>query len=192
MGGTTPNYGFRYPSLVDPPNVPQDTQNLATDVDTALAAEASSRLALAATQDASGRGRIGSCSYSTVGATVTTEVMLNTFTVTCVAGRRYRAFISGSGNLTTGGTSITDALWFIVRYQAGGTCTVAGGTAFAEMMIPIGTLSDARSKVHEFISPGSGTYTFGLSAAHPSGSNTCTIVPNSLTPCQLAIDDIGT
>jgi hypothetical protein len=68
---TTPTYGFRYPALTDPPNVPQDIRNLAEDVEAKLLlvdAATAAITGLAASQDA--QPTIGSTSSTAYTATL--------------------------------------------------------------------------------------------------------------------------
>lgn len=82
---TTSNYGFHYPALTDDPNVPQDIQALAEDVDTEVArvdADIAEKIAIA-------DYFAGSVTVAAVGGTPTEQDVSfgKTFSVTpiCVA-----------------------------------------------------------------------------------------------------------
>lgn len=79
---TTPIYGFPYPALTAAPNVPLDVQALAVAVDTALAAEASTR---AAADTALTRRLFGGRLAANVGVTTLADIAGCTVTFTTAA-----------------------------------------------------------------------------------------------------------
>lgn len=196
MPANTPNYAWPYQLLTDPPNGASLGHDGLIAADASLAAEQTARTngdsTLTTALAASGFGRLGSGVYTGGGGTVTTELLLTgtSFTITCVAGRRYRAIISGSMRIT----SSASPGWYVARYVAGAGPVSPAGTAigFLEYGGAVTAFVDDRSRIVEFTSPGAGTFTFGLLAASPI---TGSVTINAGTAAQaqsLILDDVGT
>ncbi|MBB4689833.1 hypothetical protein [Amycolatopsis jiangsuensis] len=153
MPNTTPIYGFRYPTLTEPPNGPDQVRNLAFDLETKIA-----------TMDAIINAQIttryaGSVSPTNDDVIGTSEAILTEkVTFAAVAGHRYLVVHTSDTAIASGSPS---AGTWNYRYASDGSLSTAG-TLIQQYVGPPptgGHSTDTRTTV--FTAPGSGTYTIG-------------------------------
>lgn len=165
MPAATPIFGFPYPVLGDPPHGPNQIEDLAEGVETAMVAMDGRVDAVEASY---ARGRIASDS-SAATALSTAEAVVDIFIVTLVAGRRYQ--LTGSYVYGTVATNY----FFRMRYQAG-THAGLGGTIFRRAA-PNGAAAENLpiTLVGDFVAPSSGTFTISVTCFLGAGAGS---IPN--------------
>ncbi|MGW3992229.1 hypothetical protein ACWEF6_01960 [Amycolatopsis sp. NPDC004772] len=145
----TPTYGFRYPAVTDPPNVPLDMQELATDIEAKFVTVDAT---VAATKVLSNTP-ITANSSNTSG---TTKVIWVSRTVSLVNGLNYRVVFDTGYDAAAASTIV-----FEMHYIAGGSATLTGATKFYGRYQRAHTggafLNTSGSKV--FTAPSTGTFT---------------------------------
>jgi len=149
MAGTTPTYGFPYPTASDTPAGHTQMQSLATAVENQLIITDGNVAASKTLTDSP----VTANSSNTSG---TGKVIWVNRQVTLSTGKRYRVFFDTGYDVGTVSTIV-----FEMHYIAGSTSTLTGATRFYERYqraLASGAFLSA-SGVGTFVAPGSGTFT---------------------------------
>ena len=169
MAGTTPTYGFPYPTASDTPAGHTQMQSLATAVENQLIVTDTNVAAARILSDVP----VTANSSSTSG---TGKVIWVSRQVTLVLNKRYEVVFDTGYDVATVSTIV-----FEMYYIAGSTATLTGATRFYERY-QRGQTSGAFLQAHgdgSFVAPGNGTYTIMGALWNPDSAVSKT---NSGTP----------
>lgn len=190
MAGTTPTYGFPYPTASDTPAGHTQMQSLATAIEAKFI---TTDAALTANTAPLARGKVGEVTGSTNLGVTTTESVIFSCTFTAVAGRRYKFTADFVYYQATGGAPMADTMYQKIRVIAGGTPTASGGTVVrgktpncardALFLVEDGTL------VGSWVAPSSGTYAASFTARMLS--TTGGIYGDTDSNWCLLVEDVG-
>lgn len=190
MAGTTPTYGFPYPTASDTPAGHTQMQSLATAIEAKFITNDN---LLTANSSAYARGRVGSVSGNSNLAVSTTEAVIFSCTFTAIAGRRYKFTADMVYYQSSGGSPYADTMYQKIRVISGATPTATGGTVVrgktpncardALFLVEEGTL------VGDWVAPSSGTYAASFTARMLSAAGG--IYGDSDSNWELLVEDIG-
>lgn len=177
---TTPKYGLRYPVSTAAPNVPQDIQNLATDVDNSLSAVAATVPKIIGYAD-------GTTNQSFTGAGIASYMRV---IVTLQTGRLYKATAMGTlQNNTVNG----QCTWNVLG-AAGVNATVNGNQAVCSLrtvhVLTGGPGSQTITGVGYFVATQNASYCFD-SWVIPNSGTTATIGADARGRYDFVLEDCG-
>jgi hypothetical protein len=159
---TTPTYGFRYPSVTDPPNVPLDIQNLAVDVEAKIAAMDAILGAVITNRF------MGSSAPATLQVIGTSETIMDErVTFTAVSGHKYLIMHSADFAIASGGASTST---FRYRYASGASVTTAGTLIQEYLGAPPTAAHTTYTRHTAFTAPSSGQFTIGCGYVTNTGT----------------------
>lgn len=173
MAGTTPVYGFPYPTSSDIPAGHTQIQSLATAVEGKFVTNDATVAGITGASSVYSRGRVGGATSSTDTPVSTTESIILSCTFTAVAGRRYKLTCDFEYYRATG-TPNTDNMYHKLRIISGSTPTATGGTVVRAKApnCPSGGLflTTHGIMLGTWVAPSSGTFAVSFTARMLSGT----------------------
>jgi hypothetical protein len=133
--------------------------------------------------------RLGGITPRTSDVTMTTtETLADSFTVTCVAGRRYRLMWSGSYYSTQPADSVDIRLRYAAGAAVANTDALIKGCAYAE---PAANHNLNGTFIAEVTGIAAGQTTFGVFGVRTGGSGTVHLFGSAVSQVFFFIEDIG-
>jgi hypothetical protein len=162
---TTPTYGLRYPAITDPPNGAVQIQNAMTDTEAQL-------VRLDALIAPLPKGKVGEVKRGSSDAVGSTDTMMETVSVSVVAGRKYKISWSciQSSSAAAGPPNPTVTL----RSASGGSVTTAAAAIRSINIRAFNGTNEVCEFFATYDSLATETRTFGMSATSNSASITQT------------------
>lgn len=191
MSGTTPTYGFPYPTSSDTPAGHTQMQALATAIEGKFVTNDATVTAINGALSPYARGRVGSASNNVDQNVNTTEAIVISCTFTAVAGRRYKFTYDGE-YYQKSGTPATNMAQRL-RVISGGTATATGGTVVRGKYPNTGPalfITLPTTLTGDWVAPSSGTFSASFTAKIDAGQGGIAGGTTDHT-YEILVEDIG-